>query len=128
MVNEINLTIPPIPSLNHVYRNVRINLRIITPKGKAWQQEVQWIAISEKAHQKWMLSSNEKLVMELRFFWPDRRRRDTDNCLKLLSDTLESILYEDDKWLLPRVMNWEIDKSNPRVEVKLWRLEDRDGT
>lgn len=123
-ISEINLILPTVPSLNHVYRNVRINLRILTPAGKVWKDHVRYIAIQERQKQLWQVSKLEKLVMELRFFWPDKHRRDCDNCLKLLSDTLEEILYEDDRWLLPRVIDWNIDKENPRTEVKLWRLAD----
>jgi crossover junction endodeoxyribonuclease RusA len=126
-MNEIFLTLPSVPSLNHVYRNVRINLRIITPIGKAWKEEVKWIAISERLKQKWQISHSEKIVMELQIFWPDKRRRDADNCLKLLSDTLEGVLYEDDRWVLPRVLNWDVDKENPRVEVKLFKLNGIGG-
>ena len=121
---EINLTLPCVPSLNHVYRNVAINHRILTPKGKAWKEEVKWIALSERAKQFWELSTDEKLVMELEIFWPDFRRRDADNCIKLLSDTLEGILYEDDRWILPRVLNWAVDVENPRVEVKIYKLKN----
>jgi len=121
-MNEINLVLPSVPSLNHVYRNVKINLRIMTPIGKAWKENVQWIAATERTKQRWEFSSNEKLVMELEIFWPDRRRRDADNCLKLLADSLEGILFEDDKWILPRVINWDVDKEAPRVEVKIYKL------
>ena len=118
------MTLPCVPSLNHVYRNVAINHRILTPKGKAWKEEVKWIALSERAKQFWELSTDEKLVMELEIFWPDFRRRDADNCIKLLSDTLEGILYEDDRWILPRVLNWAVDVENPRVEVKIYKLKN----
>jgi len=94
----------------------------MTPIGKAWKENVQWIAATERTKQRWEFSSNEKLVMELEIFWPDRRRRDADNCLKLLADSLEGILFEDDKWILPRVINWDVDKEAPRVEVKIYKL------
>jgi crossover junction endodeoxyribonuclease RusA len=123
-MNEIKLVLPSVPSLNHVYRNVAINRRILMPKGKAWKEEVGWIAATQRAKQSWAFSTKEKLVMELEIFWPDRRRRDADNCLKLLADTLEGILFEDDKWILPRVLNWDVDKDDPRVEVKIYKLNN----
>lgn len=120
---EINFSVPPVPSLNHVYRNVRVNLRITTKEGKAWMSMVRGLALVAKANHEWQIPKEKKIVMELSFFWPDRRRRDTDNCIKLLSDTLQGVLYDDDRWVLPRVLDWHIDKEDPRVEVKLWVLE-----
>jgi crossover junction endodeoxyribonuclease RusA len=94
----------------------------MTTQGKKWKEEVGWMAATERGKQKWIFSSKEKIVMELSIFWPDKRRRDADNIIKIIQDSLSGVLYEDDKWVLPRVMNWQVDKEDPRVEVKLWRL------
>jgi len=110
-MSEIFLTLPSVPTLNHVYRNVRINHRVT----------------SERLKQHWQPSHAEKLVMEVTIFWPDHRRRDADNCLKLLSDTLEGVLYEDDRWVLPRVVDFFVDKQNPRVEVRIFKLNSNGG-
>ncbi len=118
---SIKFCLPPVPSLNNVYRNVRINCRIITSEGKAWQERAQGIASRAAHNQHWILSKNEKLVMELTFFWPDARKRDCDNSLKLLGDTLEGILYENDKWLLPRVLDFSIDRESPRVQIHIFK-------
>ena len=115
----IKLTIPIVPSVNNCYRNVTVNRRILTAKGKAWQHEVQYIAKAEAKRQKWSFSKGEKLVMELWFYWPDKRKRDTHNSHKLLLDTLESILYENDCMVLARDMDFMLDRNNPRVEVVL---------
>jgi crossover junction endodeoxyribonuclease RusA len=41
--------------------------------------------------------------------------RDHEN----LDDALKGILYEDDSMCLPQVMDFGVDKQNPRVEIEL---------
>lgn len=120
----LKLTLPVVPSVNHCYRNVSVNRRILTPKAKAWVQEVQLKAKLAARKQGWRFSSNEKLVMELTTYWPDKRRRDTHNGHKLLADSLEGVLYKDDRWVLIRDMDFRVDRGNPRVEIVLKRFEE----
>lgn len=115
----LKLTIPVVPSVNSVYRNVKVNLRILTPKGQAYKEQVQYIAKNEARKQKWQFSQGEKLILELWAYWPDARQRDMSNMHKLLPDCLEKILYKNDCMVLVRDMDFEIDRKNPRVELIL---------
>ncbi|USG65194.1 RusA family crossover junction endodeoxyribonuclease [Brevibacillus ruminantium] len=124
-MNELRIVIPGNPpTVNHVYRNVAINRRITTADGQKWRQNVQAIASRAIATQGWKMSSEEKLVGEVMIYWPTRRKRDVENVGKLLWDALEGIVYENDRWLLPRYMDFSVDKHNPRVEIKFYRLEE----
>lgn len=116
------LTLPIVPSVNNCYRNISIHRRILTAYGKAWKEEVQLLAKMEAKKQGWEFVAGKKLVMELRHFWPDHRRRDPGNSHKLLPDSLEGVLFDDDRWLLIRDIDFAVDKSNPRVEVVLYPL------
>ena len=69
--------------------------------------------------QGWVFTQKEKIIMEVWTYWPDYRRRDTHNAHKLLADALESILYDDDRYVLMRDMDYNVDKKNPRVEIVL---------
>lgn len=122
-MSEIRLTIPPVPSVNHLYFNCH-GRRAMTSQGKAYKAGLGTLAAFEKDRQNWVYQIGKKIVMELRFFWPDRRRRDCDNLLKIIQDSFSGILYDDDRWVLPRVMNWQLDKLNPRVELKIFPLQD----
>lgn len=121
------------PSLNHVYRNVAINRRITTSDGQKWRQNVRNIASKAIPLQRWEKTVEEKLVAEITIFWPNRRKRDVENVGKLLWDALEGVVYDNDRWLLPRYMNFEVDKHNPRVEIVFFKLnqqveDDQDGS
>lgn len=123
-MNELRIVIPGNPpSVNHVYRNVAINRRITTADGQKWRQNVQLIATQAITLQRWEMSVEEKLVAEVMIYWPTRRKRDVENVGKLLWDALEGIVYENDRWLLPRYMDFAVDKHNPRVEIRFFKLD-----
>ena len=47
--------------------------------------------------------------------------RKKSNGLKLLLDALEKAIYDNDRWALPRIQDWSIDKEQPRVEMEIYR-------
>lgn len=56
--------------------------------------------------------------MTLRFYEPDRRRRDPSNLLKLVEDALSGTVYDDDHRIHRQA--WEragVDRERPRVEI-----------
>lgn len=81
-------------------------------------REMHW-----KHQNEWKPTSRQKLIMRLWFFWPDERNRDTHNRLKLLLDSLEKILYDNDSYVLPWIIDFEVDRANPRVEIELERKD-----
>lgn len=59
-----------------------------------------------------------RVTVAMRFYEPDRRRRDPSNLQKLIEDALSGIAYADDSQICR--MTWEragIDKANARVEI-----------
>ena len=38
-------------------------------------------------------------------------------------DALEGIVYDDDRWVLPRCQDFGVDGGNPRVELEFWIKE-----
>ncbi len=66
------------------------------------------------------------LVVELRIFVPDKRKRDADNLLKLSLDAIAAGLGVDDSRFLPRIMSRELDRKNPRIEVRVFQEGGRE--
>lgn len=109
------------PSVNHLYHNALINgrrMRVLNKKGKLWREDARLMAMIWAKRNRWT-KSDGKVVMRLWFYYPDKRRRDSHNFLKLIADSLEGILYEDDKMLLPQIIDFEVDRERPRVEIEL---------
>lgn len=128
---KIHLTLPIPPSVNHCYKNIPttkgIKNRILTTEASNWKQLAAWTARAEIRSQGWeMPAENKKIILELYAYWPDHRRRDMNNSHKLLCDALESWLYLDDKMVLVRDMDFDIDKKHPRIEVFVYPKEDEE--
>lgn len=109
------------PSVNHMYTNAYVKgrqMKILKPQAKAWLEDTVYRALQWRKENNWSTASG-KVIVRLWFFFPDKRRRDTHNGLKVLLDALEDGgIYEDDKLALPQVMDFQYDKSNPRIEME----------
>lgn len=116
------------PSVNHLYANAMVKgrrMRVLNSRGKQFFEDTKLVAMIWAKKSNWKKPEKEKkIIMKLWFYFPDKRRRDTHNCLKVLLDSLEGTLYEDDKTVLPRIMDYEIDRMNPRTEIEVVLVKD----
>ncbi|MFD1179509.1 RusA family crossover junction endodeoxyribonuclease [Paenibacillus puldeungensis] len=114
------------PSVNHMYITARRghkNVRVLTKDAQQWRDEMIAIANNWRVKNKWS-TADRKVIVRLWFYFPDKRRRDTHNGLKVLLDALEdALIYEDDKLALPQVIDFEFDKQNPRIEIEFEKVE-----
>jgi crossover junction endodeoxyribonuclease RusA len=113
------LTLPP--SVNHAYMTGRrSSKRIMTPRSREWMEYAQ-AQLSASIERHGWTTLREKAVLELDFFFPDARKRDTHNYLKLLCDAVERAgVVENDCFLLPRVNNYVIEKGVSEVQMRIY--------
>lgn len=121
------LIIPGVPpSVNHMYVNAyhgKRARRVLTPTAEAWKTEIIVRANMWKKRNNWN-TANDKTIVRLWFYWPDKRKRDTHNTLKLLLDCFEdALIYYNDKYALPQIMDYDVDRENPRVEVEFEKVK-----
>jgi crossover junction endodeoxyribonuclease RusA len=89
----IEIELPWPPSVNRYWRSVGAKT-LISKEGRHYREFAEGFAW-EQDRRAWPLKGRLRVVVTA--FPPDRRRRDLDNILKSLLDTLEHIgLYEDD--------------------------------
>lgn len=74
-----------------------------------------------------MIPEKTKFVLEVWVTWVDGRHGDCSNLFKLLEDALKGVAFFDDKYCLPRVMNFKVDKTDPKLQVAISLLEGTDG-
>ena len=118
------LILPIPPSVNRAYRNVRIDMRIKTDDAAQFLHDAGWTAKHWARQNEWRMPANsQKVIMRVWIWWPNAKRRDPDNIFKMLNDAIKGVLIEDDNMILPQVIDFEIDKQNPRVEVELELVE-----
>lgn len=78
-----------------------------------------------RSQNRWVIPPKEtKIIVRIWVYWKSKQRRDTDNVFKLTLDALTGVLYEDDSMCLPRVMNFDVDRGNPRIEIELEEFGD----
>ena len=62
--------------------------------------------------------------VEIVLWFPDRRRRDIDNCGKAVADALNGIAWQDDSQVeRMTVVRAGVDRGNPRAEVRITQVE-----
>jgi Holliday junction resolvase RusA-like endonuclease len=143
------VTLPLPPSSNHAYvrraknywkngKKRRRVMDVLSDRAQAWMADARDKAL--EAVGDWECPDKTKVVVEVMVRWPDRRRRDCHNLSKLLCDALEGSVVKDDRYILLRFMDFEVyrgeyanlnflryvdfelDRENPRVEVKCYEL------
>lgn len=115
-VLKFSLPIPP--SVNHIYQNVGRGARRLTTNAMQYIKTAQDIVKKEVKRSKWKMDDRAVWqFMDLYFYFPDKRRRDSHNCLKLLTDSMEGLLFHDDYFLLPRIQDVQLDRENPRLDI-----------
>ena len=120
---KIELTLPLAVSVNHLYKFVN-GKRFMTKAGQDYMDEVMKIASIEVMNQGYKIEDEGVwLIAELTFYFPDCRRRDCHNMHKLVMDSLEYIVFKDDRWVLIHDMYVGLDRKNPRIEITIYPKE-----
>jgi crossover junction endodeoxyribonuclease RusA len=131
------LVLPEIPpSVNHMYQNRLVGyrdgnyehktkrMRVYTPEAQRWFDNTVILTNIWRNKNKWSTEKG-KIIVKLWFFFPSGKHIDTHNGLKALLDAFEdALIYENDKNALPWIMDFEVDKQNPRLVVEFERMNE----
>jgi len=116
----LNITVDVPVSVNSMYVNTRGGGRRLSAKATNYVRDSRALINMAIEDQKWVKPERGVwLYVDMVFYFPDRIIRDSHNCLKLLMDVMQGIVYINDYNALPRIMSVEYDKANPRVEIKV---------
>ena len=107
-----------------MYFTTRTGQRILKKEAKEWIANTQRITKEACEQQGWSKVCGKKIIMEITTYWKDKRRHDVHNGIKITADAIEGIAYDDDKWVLPRYIDFDVDKENPRLEIVIREMED----
>lgn len=112
------------PSVNHMYIG---RTKKLTKTAEQYIRDTQQKCVQAMKEQNWQEENDDVWYhMNLWFYFPDRRIRDSHNCIKLLLDCFEGILYKNDYFVMPCICHVTLDKENPRIEVTFKAEEDGD--
>lgn len=59
--------------------------------------------------------------------YKSRNTVDAINFLDAVADVLKKVIGVDDKWYSVKSIDWDLDKLNPRIIVKIYQPERRDA-
>lgn len=108
--------LPYPPSANRYWRKWR-NRMVKSNEARGYQEYAGWTAKAAGAH----LHAGA-VGLSLRIYRP-QRRRDLDNCIKVLVDALQGVSYNNDNQVREIHAYLEDDKAAPRVEVEVQPLD-----
>lgn len=131
----MKLTLPLPVSINKLYINqssynpktrsrVPTGKRIMSSEGKKVKNNIIKAAKEQMKNQQWDYELTKERYLYLdTYIYMNRLGRDDNNIYKLLNDSLEKIVYDNDSRILTRTQKILIDTENPRVEVSLRPVE-----
>lgn len=105
---------------NHRFIAIRVGrkARLIASPEYREKKEVAETLLCAQWHHTPKLEGDLKL--HAMCYFPDRRKRDSGNYRKLITDSLSGIAYADDSQLVCETWErGEIDRDNPRIEITL---------
>ncbi len=111
--NKITLPFPP--TINSYYRSIprgKICQSILSAKGREYKDKVR--AFLGEGN-----PTDQRLMMQIKLFMPDKRRRDIDNYLKALLDSLTGIIYNDDSQIDCLAISREEVTKFGKVEITI---------
>jgi crossover junction endodeoxyribonuclease RusA len=108
----VKLTLPVPVSANRYWRHAQ-GRTYISAEAKAYKAEVGWLARAAGAQ---LLDGDLSLTM---IVYRPAKRGDLDNYTKILADSLQGVLYDNDSQIVRILAERHDDKHNPRVEVEI---------
>jgi Holliday junction resolvase RusA-like endonuclease len=94
--------------------------QVPTGNTLAWRTTVFHAARRAIMTAHWRPIAEGKVLVELTYFWPDRRRRDTHNRIKELMDVPQTAgAFANDCQALAREQDFHVGGERPRVEIEV---------
>lgn len=131
-VIKVTMVVDIPPTTNHLYSSIAYFdaksgkhrcRRVLSAEGRNYKEVIGWQAKINAGHSKWEYSGG-RIHFEIGIAFPDRRRRDITNRVKVLEDGIaEALGFDDsvvDSFHISRLPN---DKMNPHVRVLFYETE-----
>lgn len=108
------------PSVNHIYKRMGNGRQKLTAPAEKLKEKWEMEAKAWAEKHNWEVTKKQKVVVELTAYFPaDKKTRDTNNVFKLMMDAFSEIIYDDDEFALPRVMDFHRVKAGEKPYFKL---------
>lgn len=119
MTTDYTFTLPLVPLLNRYYRRGR-NATYLSSEGREYKKTV-----AAMLHGTAPLTGAVAISARI---YRARNAGDVDGYAKGLLDALQGVLYDDDKCVTALHLYKDLDRRNPRVEVRAWEMDGEEVT
>lgn len=118
---ELAFTVPGLPVPKE---RPRLGKRghVYTPRAtSSFERTVGAFALRAMALAGWRRprDADDRFALTANVYWPDARRRDLDNVVKAVADSLNGLVYIDDSQIDELHAFGAIDRERPRVEIRI---------
>lgn len=120
---SIRLKLPVRPVTQNKFWGHRNNRKYIKKAGREWRKEIQWLVKSEINKGNITPFTDEDLYVSYTFGFKDKRYGDTFNYEKALSDSLEGLLFDNDKQIVEGRVLRKIGQDEDYIEINIKEYE-----
>lgn len=111
------------PSTNNAYVNSSRG-RVLSAVARAFKDAAGWQALSQARQLGWRYQQGHRIGIKIDLYFKDDRKRDIDNCAKLVIDAIAQALSFDDCIVDDlHIRRRPADKHNPRCVIKIEQYE-----
>lgn len=107
------------PSTNNIYYNTASGRRLTT-EARNYKKLLQQSLVRFGVKKSWAIPPFE---LHIKLYFPDARKADASNRIKLAEDALLSYFGHDDSLVYRLVIDRYIDRSSPRIVMTLHHTE-----
>lgn len=103
-------------STNTIYKTALKNgkpILYMTTEGKTVKEQYMWEMKSQVKHQPY----KGNIEIEIHLYFNDHRKRDWDNYNKIVCDSGNGIIWQDDKQIKVGTVYMKFDKERPHIEL-----------
>lgn len=123
---KLKFTVDIPPSKNHAFF-YRRNAKVAKADTRRYQEAVDKLLKEEMKKQGWKKEDEHVwYYMDMFFYFPDKRRRDSHNSLEVLMDSIQESIVADDYYVLPRIQSVKLDRINPRLVCYFYPIDDEE--
>lgn len=95
----------------------------IKPEAKAAEARLEREMRTALKGIKWY---NQKVYLDI-YVYKARTNTDAINFIDVLADCLKRVIMVDDRWFAIKSCDWELDRANPHIVLKLYQPTRKDA-
>jgi Holliday junction resolvase RusA-like endonuclease len=93
--------------------------KMLTDEARQWRAMVGILVGREMKRLGLSMIVREKFSLDCVIYWSSAKRFDCDNLLKMLQDSMAKIAYSNDRYCVPRVLDYAVDDLKPGIDFTI---------